>query len=143
MIKVPLFGLIYKKVAVTVDRSSPENRAESLKILKRILNRKISIFFFPEGTFNATSEPLKNFYDGAFRIAIETNTPIKPILFLDAYARLQPESIFTFNPGKSRSVFLKEIPVTGMSRDDVPKLKQHVYELMDAKLREYKASWIT
>ncbi len=37
---------------------------------------------FPEGTFNMTTEPLKEFYDGAFRVAIETQTPVKPVLFL-------------------------------------------------------------
>jgi 1-acyl-sn-glycerol-3-phosphate acyltransferase len=40
---------------------------------------------FPEGTFNETNAPLKDFYDGAFRIAIETKTAVKPVLFLDAY----------------------------------------------------------
>jgi 1-acyl-sn-glycerol-3-phosphate acyltransferase len=32
---------------------------------------------FPEGTFNETGKPLKSFYDGAFRISIETRTPVK------------------------------------------------------------------
>ena len=48
---------------------------------------------FPEGTFNMTTQPLKEFYDGAFRVAIETQTPVKPVLFLDAYSRMHYESI--------------------------------------------------
>jgi len=142
MSKIPLFGLIYRNVVVTVDRSSPENRAASVRILKSILNKNISIFIFPEGTFNHSSAPLREFFDGAFRIAIETQTPIKPVLFLDGYDRLHYSSILSLNPGKSRSVFLEEIPVDGLNSADMPQLKETVYQVMSNKLREYNASWI-
>jgi 1-acyl-sn-glycerol-3-phosphate acyltransferase len=127
---------------VTVDRSSAENRARSVRILKSVIKNGISIFIFPEGTFNETHQPVKDLYDGAFRIAIETQTPIKPVLFLDAYSRMHYHSIFSLNPGRSRSVFLAPIPVEGMTSKDLPALKQHVYNIMEQKLREYKASWI-
>jgi len=142
MTRIPIFGYIYRNVVVTVDRSSPENRAKSVRILKSILNKNISVFIFPEGTFNHTTAPLKDFYDGAFRIAIETQTPIKPVLFLDAYDRLHYSSALTLNPGKSRSIFLDEIPVDGLDSDDLPSLKEKVYAVMDRKLRDYKANWI-
>jgi 1-acyl-sn-glycerol-3-phosphate acyltransferase len=81
MAKIPVFGFIYKQAVVLVDRSNASKRAASIKILKSILNKNISIFICPEGTFNTTKKPLKDFYDGAFKIAIETQTPISPILF--------------------------------------------------------------
>lgn len=142
MAKVPIFGYIYKNVIVTVDRSCPENRVKSVRILRSVIQKGISIFFFPEGTFNETGQPLKSFYDGAFRIAIETGTPIKPILFLDAYDRLHPHHIFSLTPGKNRVVFLPEISTEGLTNKDIATLKQQVYELMDAKLRKYGASHI-
>jgi len=142
MAKVPFFGYIYKNVIVTVDRSCAENRVKSVRILRSVIQKGISIFFFPEGTFNETGQPLKSFYDGAFRIAVETGTPIKPVLFLDAYDRLHPGAIFSLTPGRSRTVFLKEIPTEGLTNKDIAALKQQVYDLMDQKLREYGASWI-
>jgi len=142
MSKIPVFGLIYRNAVVTVDRSSAENRARSVRILKSVIKNGISIFIFPEGTFNETHQPVKDLYDGAFRIAIETQTPIKPVLFLDAHARMHYHSIFSLNPGRSRSVFLAPIPVEGMTSKDLPALKQQVYNIMEQKLREYKASWI-
>lgn len=142
MSKVPIFGYIYKNAIVTVDRTDAERRAKSVRQLKAVLRRGISIFIFPEGTFNLTHRPLKEFYDGAFRIAIETQTPIRPVLFLHGYARLHYGSVFSLTPGRSRSVFLDPIPVNGYTMQDVPKLKQQVYELMERKLIEYKASWI-
>lgn len=140
--KIPFFGYIYKNAIVTVDRSSPENRAKSVRILKSVLRKGISIFIFPEGTFNETHEPMKDLYDGAFRIAIETQTPIKPILFLDSYDRMLPHNFLPLSPGKSRSVFLDEIPVEGMTMKDVRSLKEKVKQVMEMKLIEYKASWI-
>jgi 1-acyl-sn-glycerol-3-phosphate acyltransferase len=140
--KVPIFGYIYKKAIVTVDRSSTANRSRSVQILKSVLRKEISILVFPEGTFNETGQPLKHFYDGAFRIAIETGTPIKPVLFLDAYDRMHYKSLFTFNPGISRSVFLEEVPTKGLHVKDTPHLKEKVFRLMEAKLIEYRASWM-
>jgi 1-acyl-sn-glycerol-3-phosphate acyltransferase len=142
MSKVPVFGFIYRNAVVTVDRSSAEHRARSVRILKSVIKKGISIFIFPEGTFNETNKPVKDFYDGAFRIAIETQTPIKPVLFLDAYSRMHYRSIFSLNPGRSRSVFLEEVPVAGLTPKDLPALRQQVYEIMERKLKEYKAAWI-
>ena len=102
----------------------------------------ISIFLFPEGTFNLTAEPLRDFFDGAFRIAIESQIPIKPVLFLDGYDRMHYKSLFSLNPGRSRSVFLDEIAVEGLTLNDVETLKQKVFDIMGKKLRHYKAGWL-
>src|ERR1022692_3045441 len=142
MKRIPVFGLIYRNGAVMVDRSSPENRAESVRILKSVLQKGISIFIYPEGTFNETHHPLKDFYDGAFRIAIETQTPIKPILFLDTYDRLNYKFIFSLNPGKCRAVYLPETSTAGLSAEDLPMLKEKIYRQMEDGLFRYKASWI-
>ena len=140
--KVPVFGIIYKVVVVVVDRSNPENRAKSIRELKDLIKKGISILIFPEGTFNETNNPLKECYDGAFRLAIETQTPIKPLIFIDTYDRMRYDYLGTMNPGKCRAVFLHTIPVEGLTVKDVPQLKQQVISVMEAKLKEYNASWI-
>jgi 1-acyl-sn-glycerol-3-phosphate acyltransferase len=142
MSKIPVFGFIYRKVIVTVDRSSAGNRAKSVQILKSVLRKGISVLVFPEGTFNTTHQPLKDFYDGAFRIAIETGAPIKPVLFLDGYNRMPYEFLFSLNPGISRAVFLEEIATDALTVKDVPLLRDKVYKLMERKLNGYKATWI-
>ncbi|MFN8251768.1 MAG: lysophospholipid acyltransferase family protein [Ferruginibacter sp.] len=141
--KLPIFGFLYRCTVVLVDRSNASARAKSVLQLKSILRKGISVVISPEGTFNMTGMPLKEFYDGAFKIAIETQTPIKPVLFLDAYDRLPYQSIFSLNPGKSRIVYLDEIPVDGYRLEDTKKLKEKVYQLMEEKLVAYKASWIS
>jgi 1-acyl-sn-glycerol-3-phosphate acyltransferase len=105
--------------------------------MKEFLGKHISIFIFPEGTFNETGAPLKDFYDGAFRIALETETPIKPVLFVDTIHRLHFKSVLSLTPGISRVVFLEEVPVDGLSIQDLPQLKQKVYNVMKKGLMRY------
>jgi 1-acyl-sn-glycerol-3-phosphate acyltransferase len=138
MAKIPLFGYIYRKAAVTVDRASDEARAKSVKQMKSILSKNISIVLAPEGTFNMTDKPLKEFYNGAFKIAVEMQVPIQPVLFLDAYDRLHYKSVFSMTPGKSRAVFLPEV----LPGNDAEVLKQKIYNEMEEGLVRYKASWI-
>src|SRR5688572_13817996 len=130
MAKVPVFGFIYRNAIVTVDRSSAANRANSVRVLKSVLKKGISVMVFPEGTFNETTRPVKDFYDGAFRIAIETQTPIKPVLFLDAYRRMNYKSLLSITPGISRLLYLEEIPVSSYTLADLEKLKQVVHDVM-------------
>lgn len=141
MSKIPVFGFIYRKAIVTVDRDSASNRANSFRILRSILKKKISVLVFPEGTFNMGTTPLKEFYDGAFRLAIEMQTPIKPVLFLDAYRRLPYHNLFSLTPGRHRILYLQEIPVANYTLADARRLKDEVYDIMEKKLIEYGAGW--
>lgn len=138
MSKIPVFGFIYRNAIVTVDRSSASNRAKSVRILTSLIKKGISVLVFPEGTFNMTGKPLKEFFDGAFRVAIETQTPVKPVLFLDTYKRMPYTSVFHMSPGINRVVFMDEIPVEGLTVSDVNQLKQEVYSRMEKKLIQYR-----
>ena len=137
-----LFGFIYKNAVVSVDRGDVIHRAKSVLVLKAVLKKNISVVIAPEGTFNMTHKPLKDFYDGAFKIAIETQTPIKPVLFLHAYERLHYKSIFSLTPGRSRAIYLQEISVNTYTAKDTGLLKQKVYGIMEQGLIKYKAAWI-
>ena len=138
MKKVPIFGYIYGKAVVAVERSSDEGRLRSLREMKKVLAKNISIVIAPEGTFNMTHRPLKEFFNGAFKIAVEMKVPVQPVLFLDAYDRLDYKSIFSMVPGRSRSVFLPEI----QPGEDVAALKAKVYHTMERGLIQHHASWI-
>ncbi len=140
--KIPIFGFIYSSAVIMVTRADAADRARSVSDLKNALSDNISIILAPEGTFNETNKPLTKFYDGAFRIAIETKTPIKPLLFLDTYDRLNYSVSFSLTPGRSRVVYLDEISVEGYDIADLPILRQKVYDVMEAALIRHKASWI-
>lgn len=136
--RIPVFGFLYRYATVMVDRSSVENRAKSVKTLKSILKRGISVVIFPEGTFNETGQPLAEFFNGAFRIAVETQTPIRPVVFIDTLHRLHYETIFSLSPGLLRAVFLDEIPVADLTMKDIDWLKKTVYNKMEAEIIKWK-----
>ena len=137
--KIPLFGLIYRQAVVMVDRSDPEKRAQSLRNLKAALEKHISIFIFPEGTFSMTEDyPLKSFYNGAFKLAIEMNIPIQPILLVDSVERMHFSSILSLTPGKHRVVYLENVEVSDYTIDRMNDLKDLVFKKMDEGLRRYR-----
>lgn len=136
--KVPLFGIIYRAAVISVDRGSVQSKVASMLRLRKVLKEGISIFIFPEGAFNETGRPLAHFYDGAFRMAIETATPIKPILFLDTADRIPQQSLFRMSPGKCRTVYLPEIDVSGYDLKQVSELKEKVFTEMEKALINYK-----
>lgn len=139
MVKVPVFGWIYKAAVILVNRTDAATRAKSVRALKAALKNNISIILFPEGTFNETRNPLKSFFDGAFRVAIETQTPIKPLLLVDTLKRLHYRSFFELTPGPNRVIYLQEVPVAGLTPADIPVLKKQVYELMEDGLKRYNS----
>ena len=137
--KIPIFGWVYRAAVILVDRSSPEKRARSLRNLKAALHKRTSIFIFPEVTFSMThQQPLKSFYNGAFKLAIEMQIPIQPILMIDAVDRMHFESVFSLTPGANRVVYLKTVEVSTYTLEDIEKLKTEVYQMMDEGMRRYR-----
>jgi 1-acyl-sn-glycerol-3-phosphate acyltransferase len=137
MVKMPIFGLVYRAAVILVNRDDSAHRARSVRALKAAISHGISIFIFPEGYLNYLKQPLKSFYDGAFRIAIETQTNIKPVLLIDSLDRMRYGEVFTLTPGKNRVVFLDEISVQGLTINDLESLKNKVYIIMEEKLKKY------
>lgn len=135
MKKAPIFGWFYPYLVVMVDRSSVESRKRSIMEMKNKLRRGISIFIFPEGKMNCTSQPLNEFYDGAFRIAIETQTPVMPMVMLNS-RKLMPRGKPEMRPGTITTIFLDAVPTQGMQMTNLAGLKKQVYEMMKAKLEE-------
>jgi 1-acyl-sn-glycerol-3-phosphate acyltransferase len=137
LLKVPVFGVIVRVVTVVVDRSSTESRHASLNKLKSILNGEVSILIFPEGTQNRTNEPLQPFYSGAFRTAIETKTPIMPMVIINS-GNLMPAGKLNVKPGRIKVVFGDEIDQSDYDITQVNELKDKVFEAMTALLEKNK-----
>ena len=47
MSKIPIFGFMYRTAAVMVDRSNSDKRAQSVKTLKAVLRKNISVVIAP------------------------------------------------------------------------------------------------
>jgi 1-acyl-sn-glycerol-3-phosphate acyltransferase len=112
LLKVPVFGWLVKGFAVWVDRKDPESRRKSLKKIRKVLKSGTPILIAPEGTRNNTQEVLLPFKDGAFRLALECQTPITPMIILDA-GKLMPRGTFLLKPGK---IFDRNLPFNSNTR---------------------------
>ena len=132
--KIPVLGFLYKQIVIMVDRSSDHSRARSMRLMWRVLKNESDILIFPEGTFNETGKPLKEFYNGAFRLAIVTQTPLLPVIFPDTVDRWHYSAWWKIWPGRNRAIYLDPVPVTGLALEQLPVLKQQVYSLMENAL---------
>ncbi len=139
--KIPIIGFIYKKIVIMVDRSSHHSRVRSMRLMWRVLKHDGNIAIFPEGTFNETGRPLKEFFDGAFRLAINANVSILPIIFLDTVDRWHYSGWWKIWPGKNRAVYLPPISTDGMGTANLKELKQQVYTAMETALMDAKKDW--
>ena len=129
LLKIPVFGWIASSAAVIVDRSSGESRKKSMDRLKNILSNGTSILLFAEGTQNRSKEPLQPFKDGAFRIAIDTQEPILPMVVVGA-GPLMPPGTIRLKPGKVKIIVAPEIPTQGLTSNDQAALKQQTFDVM-------------
>jgi 1-acyl-sn-glycerol-3-phosphate acyltransferase len=124
---VPIFGWIYSFGTVLVDRKDSRSRQASFDKMKYVLSHGLDMLIYPEGTRNVTAAPLKSFYDGAFKLAIETQKPIVPIILLNTKRMLPAKPSMYFTPGKITMHILPAITPEGHSIDS---LKKKVYDIM-------------
>lgn len=129
LLKIPVFGWIAQTAAVIVDRSSGQSRKKSIERLKLISERGISILIFAEGTQNRSKEVLQPFHDGAFRIAVDAQKPILPMVVIGA-GKLMPPGKAYIEPGNVKIVVGKKIETAGLTLDSIPALKQQTFDAM-------------
>lgn len=131
---VPLFGWVYQFGSVIVDRKSDQSRRASFEEMKRVLGKGLDMLIYPEGTRNKTSAPLKNFYDGAFKLAIDTQQPIIPVVLLNTKKILPVYPVACFKPGRIQMDILEPIYPQGHT---VQTLKELAFETMSAHYLKY------
>ena len=132
--KIPIFGFIYKRVCILVDRSNSKSRYQVFERAQNRIKQGLSICIFPEGGVpDDESVVLDSFKDGAFRIAIEHHLPSVPTVFFDNKKRLS-YTFFSGSPGKMRAKILPIIETKGKALEDRNALKQQVRELILSEL---------
>jgi len=132
-----LIGYFAKKFNhVPVERESEEKRDKSFDTIFKEAQSGNSICFFPEGRIVMTDDLIHDFWNGAFRIAIELEIPIVPFTLIDT-GRLFPPNRLRIKPGLSRCFWHQPISTIGMTIDDLPKLKAKAQNIIHSKLSEF------
>ncbi len=134
---LPLFGYFFKEMNIPVDRGSIISAHKAYQRAASDLEKGISVALFPEGGISFMAPRLKSFKNGAFRLAIEKQVPVLPILFPDNY-KIMPDGILrrmrAGRPGKTRLIVLPPVSTEGMNKDDTESLKYKVFNLMQQEL---------
>lgn len=133
--KIPIFGFIYKRVCILVDRSNSKSRYQVFERAQKRIHQGLSICIFPEGGVPEEHVVLDEFKDGAFRIALEHGLPIVPMVFFENKKRFS-YTFFSGSPGKMRAKIYPIIETKGKTLEDKNALKQQVREIILQPLLE-------
>ncbi|ADR23439.1 1-acyl-sn-glycerol-3-phosphate acyltransferase [Marivirga tractuosa] len=136
--KVPLFGFMFKKLHVTVNRKSLKGRYKSLQQALEKMGNERSLVMFPEGGIMSRNIPeMTRFKDGAFRAAITKQIPLVPVTLPDNWIILPDEKIPLISRKKMRMIYHQPISTEGLTMDDVPSLKEKVFKVIAKELKKY------
>lgn len=123
--QVPFMGWMMRMAGdIAVRRGEARSRAEALLGVRDRLSKKVSVMIMPEGTRSRTDELLP-FRDGAFRVAIETGTPILPIAVAGT-RHCMAKGSFLFCRANAEARVLEPVETTGMTLEDVARLRDDV-----------------
>lgn len=139
MEKIPLFGFMYRKLHITVDRSKLTSKYSSYTRSLEALEQGKSLVIFPEGGIVSTDPPhMSRFKDGAFRLAIEKQIAIVPVTLPDNWIIL-PDNSMLLRARRIRLIFHEPIEPAGYTVKDIDMLKMRVFNVVDQELKKLNA----
>jgi 1-acyl-sn-glycerol-3-phosphate acyltransferase len=137
MERAPLFGFMYRKLHITVNRENFRSRGNTVIAAMNAIDEGKSLIIFPEGGMLSQNAPeMIPFKDGAFRMAIEKKIPIVPVTIPFNWKKLPDRLPMRLQPGKVRIIFHEPIETSGMSLDDIGKLKANTFQIIDSELKQ-------
>ncbi|MDB5263509.1 MAG: 1-acyl-sn-glycerol-3-phosphate acyltransferase [Adhaeribacter sp.] len=138
--KVPLWGAIYKKLYITVDRRNAVSSARSYIRSKKTLAEGRSIVIFPEGTIAETAgAKMLPFKEGPFKLAIETQLPLVPVTMPFNHIFLPDvEGKFIVRWHPLKMIIHEPIPTVGLTLADLPVLKNKAFTIIQNALTKHE-----
>lgn len=136
--KVPIWGYMYSKLHILVDRGSLRSRHNSWLAVENAIKRGFSVAFFPEGGIYSKEPPkMVAFKEGAFRIAVNQQIPIVPVTIPYNHLILPDQKPLKVRPGKAALVVHKPIWPNGTGDEAVKEMKQAVRAVIEKELERH------
>ena len=127
IVKIPIFGYLYKRAAIMVDRSSSKSRFEVYNRARKVIDKGYSICIFPEKEYLDETLLLNPFKQGAFKLAIEHKLPLFPMVFLDCKRKFPWYTTHGYS-GSLRVKALDLIETRGMTEADIHPLTERMHQ---------------
>lgn len=136
----PLFGLIFRKMNIAVNRDSGRSGLNALDEAAKVLDEGLRVVIFAEGGIPDDAPAMGAFKNGAFKLAIEKQIPILPVTFLTNWKRMSElEKLWgRSQPGPVRAVTHQLIHTNGMTQADLVSLRQRVWDTINNERMEYE-----
>lgn len=140
MENIPLFGYMYRKLHITVDRSKLKSKFNTFLRSCQAIDEGKSLVIYPEGGIISEKEPvMARLKDGAFRVAIEKEIPLVPVTIPFNRIILPPDK-FLLHWGLVKLIFHEPIQTGGTVLADMPALKQQLYTVIQTELDKHNAT---
>jgi len=138
LLKVPLLKYFFVYLDIPVNRKSVTDAHKAFTTAGRLLDQGLSQVIYPEGTISSDGT-LKSFKNGAFKLAIEKQVPVVPVVNLNNWHFLQNGGFFKSHgkPGIARIVVGEPISTTGMTEKNMSELKEKVHNFIKEELSTY------
>ncbi|MBL7847440.1 MAG: 1-acyl-sn-glycerol-3-phosphate acyltransferase [Cyclobacteriaceae bacterium] len=137
MENIPVFGWMYSRLHITVDRSRLRSKYSTYVKSGQALDEGKSIVIYPEGgIFSAYPPELAPFKEGPFRLAIEKQIPIVPVTIPNNWIILPPHE-FLVRLGVVEVIFHEPVSTAGMTLADMNQLMDRVYTVIDNELKAH------
>jgi 1-acyl-sn-glycerol-3-phosphate acyltransferase len=138
VMRVPLFGYKFKKLHIPVDRSEAQSRVMTYERMKKVLTEGKNLLIYPEGGIFSENPPhMIPFKIGAFRAAIETQTPLVPVTIINAWKVLPDKTPIRFQRHTCKLVFHPPIDTQDMSLEQAEAMKDSVFQTIDACIKQH------
>ena len=123
--RIPVMGWMMRMAGdIAVQRSDRGSRADAVAQIHDRLDKNVTVMILPEGTRSPDGR-LQRFRNGAFRVAIERQLPVLPIVVAGTRNAMAKHSV-VFNPARAIVRVLEPVATEGMTLDDVPGLRDRV-----------------
>jgi len=138
LLQIPLFKYFFVYLDIPVKRKSASDAHKALKKAGEVLDSGVSMVIYPEGTIGDRGK-LKPFKNGAFKLAIEKQVPIVPVVNLNNWHFLENGGFFKSNgrPGIPLIVVGDPIETKGLTGNDLEELKNKVHTFITSELDKF------
>ena len=137
MEKIPLFGYMYRKLHITVDRDKLSSKYSTFTRSLAALDIGKSLVIFPEGGIVTHRPPtMGRFKDGAFRAAIEKQVELVPVTIPFNWIILPDTKYLRLNWRPMKLIFHEPIDATQYTLKDVDAFKEKVHHIIDTELKK-------
>ena len=133
--KIPIFGYLYKRAAIIVNRSDKKSRFAVYGFADKVIAKGYSICVFPEQDYVDESILLNPFKRGAFKMAITNQLPILPLVFYDCKRKFPWYTSYGY-PGSLRVKALPKIEAEILKEEDIEKHMKATHQKVKKVLLE-------